>query len=140
MASIFTKIIEGSLPGHFVWRDELCVGFLSIAPLSAGHTLVVPRVECDHWLDLEPDLVAHLFTVTQSIGRAIEVVYKPEKVGTLVLGLEVPHVHIHVSPIWNATDLDFHKADSSVTSDALTVEAEKIRVALRELGHSQVSD
>jgi diadenosine tetraphosphate (Ap4A) HIT family hydrolase len=140
MASVFTQIIEGSLPGHFVWRDELAVGFLSIAPLNRGHTLVVPRAEVDHWLDLEPELVAHLFSVAQSVGRAIQAAYQPEKVGMVVLGLEVPHVHIHVAPIWGPTDLDFHNADPGVANEVLAAEAETLRAALGELGYSQASD
>ena len=140
MASVFTQIIEGSLPGHFVWRDELAVGFLSIAPLNRGHTLVVPRAEVDHWLDLEPELVAHLFIVAQSVGRAIQAAYQPEKVGMVVLGLEVPHVHIHVAPIWGPTDLDFHNADPGVANEVLAAEAETLRAALGELGYSQASD
>ena len=72
MATLFTKIIDGELPAHFVWKDDVCVAFLSIAPLKPGHTLVVPRAEVDHWLDLEPETVAHLSVVSQSLGRAID--------------------------------------------------------------------
>ena len=139
MATLFTKIIEGDLPGHFVWRDELCVGFLSIAPLNPGHTLVVPRVEVEHWIDLDAQLVGHLFQVTQSIGKAIAKAYNPLKVGTIVLGLEVPHVHVHVVPVWNPTDLDFHNADSSVSPESLAREAGNIRGALTALGYAQVA-
>ncbi|MFP6640580.1 MAG: HIT family protein, partial [Myxococcota bacterium] len=110
MPSLFTKIIEGELSAHFVWRDEVCVAFLSIAPLASGHTLVVPRAEVDHWLDLEPETVAHLSMVSQSIGRAIFRVYEPIKVGTITAGLEVPHVHFHVVPIWKPSVLDFENA------------------------------
>jgi diadenosine tetraphosphate (Ap4A) HIT family hydrolase len=139
MATLFTKIIAGDIPGHFVWKDELCVGFLSIAPLNPGHTLVVPRVEVEHWIDLEPDLVGHVFRVTQSIGKAIQKEYDPVKVGTIVLGLEVPHVHVHVVPVWNPTDLDFHNADSSTPPEDLAREAGRIRAALGALDFSQVA-
>ncbi len=139
MATLFTKIIEGELPGQFVWKDEFCVGFLSIAPLNPGHTLVVPRAEVEHWIDLDAPLVGHLFQVSQSIGKALAKEYNPLKVGTVVLGLEVPHVHIHVVPIWNPTDLDFHNADASTAPESLAREAERIRGALSELGFSQVS-
>ena len=71
LATLFTKIINGELPAHFVWKDDLCVGFLSIAPLQPGHTLVVPRVEVDHWLDLEPSVVSHLALVSQKIGAEV---------------------------------------------------------------------
>jgi diadenosine tetraphosphate (Ap4A) HIT family hydrolase len=139
MATLFTKIIEGKLPAHFVWKDEACVAFLSIAPLKPGHTLVVPRAEVDHWLDLEPETIAHLSIVTHSIGRAIMHAYQPVKVGSVILGLEVPHVHIHVAPIWSPTDLDFHNARAGTPQAELAREAEKLRGALRELGFDEVS-
>jgi histidine triad (HIT) family protein len=140
MATLFTRIIEGELPAHFVWRDPICVGFLSIAPLKPGHTLVVPRVEVDHWLDLEPETVAHMAKVTQSIGRGLKQAYEPLKVGSVILGLEVPHVHVHVAPIWSPTDLDFHNANANAKPDDLASEAVKVRGALRELGYAEVSE
>lgn len=139
MASLFTKIIDGELPGHFVWKDEVCVALLSIAPLRPGHTLVVPRAEVDHWLDLEPETVAHLSMVSQSIGRAIWRAYRPVKVGTITAGLEIPHVHFHVVPIWSPTDLDFENAATGTSNEDLVREAEKVRQALRDLGYAEVS-
>jgi len=138
--TIFTRIIRGELPAHFVWKDELCVGFLSIAPLSPGHTLVVPRAEVDHWLDLEPDLVKHLAAVAQQIGKGIEKAFRPVKVGSLILGLEVPHVHIHVSPIWKPTDLDFAQANHKAKPAELAEAAGRLRSALRELGFASVAE
>ena len=140
MATLFTKIIEGELPAHFVWKDALCVGFLSIAPLKPGHTLVVPRAEVDHWLDLEPETVAHLSVVAQKIGKAQMRAYAPVRVGTIVLGLEVPHVHVHVAPIWTPTDLDFHNAKPGTPQEDLVREAETMRRALRELGYPEVDE
>lgn len=140
MPTLFSKIIAGELPAHFVWKDEVCVGFLSIAPLKPGHTLVVPRAEVDHWLDLEPDVVKHLAGVTHAIGKAIQNAYDPVKVGSIILGLEVPHVHIHVAPIWTPTDLDFHNANPNVAPEELAREADVVRAALRDLGHAEVSD
>lgn len=113
MASIFTMIINGDLPGRFVYSDDRCVAFLTIEPLSPGHTLVVPRQEVDHWIDLEADLAAHLFTVAQRIGQAIDVVYRPTRVGLIIAGLEVPHVHLHVVGINRERDLNFANADRS---------------------------
>ena len=101
MPTIFTRIIDGDLPGTFVWRDDRCVAFLSINPLRDGHTLVVPREEVDHWIDCPEDLRNHLFGVAQTIGRAIDAVWHPERVGLTLVGLDVPHLHIHVSPIWS---------------------------------------
>jgi histidine triad (HIT) family protein len=119
VATVFTKIIQGELPGRFVWRDERCVAFLSINPLRPGHTLVVPIAEIDHWLDLDADLVGHLMQVAHEIGRAQQRIWAPEKVGLMIAGLEVPHVHLHVVPIWGVNDLDFSNADTGPAADAL---------------------
>lgn len=141
MASVFTMIINGDLPGRFVWKDERCVAFLTITPLTPGHTLVVPREEVDHWLDLDADLLAHLAGVSQSIGKALQQAFDPVKVGVIIAGLEVPHTHIHLVPIRNeVSDLDFANADQNPDPEELDRNAGLIRAALRELGYSQVSD
>jgi len=138
MPSIFTQIINGEMPGHFVWKDELCVAFLTIAPLKPGHTLVVPREEVDSWTDLDPDVMKHLTGVAQAIGRALDKAYQPEKVGLTILGLEVRHVHLHVSCIWKPTDLDFGNADHNASPESIAKAAELVRRTLRELGHGEV--
>ncbi|CAN5513976.1 HIT family protein [soil metagenome] len=130
MASIFTRIIEGELPGRFVWRDERCVAFLSINPLRPGHTLVVPIAEVDHWIDLEPDLAAHLMGVAQIIARAQQAAFSPVKVALLTLGLEVPHTHLHLVPIDHEADVHFEQADPDPDPAALDDAADRIRVAL----------
>ena len=140
MASIFTKIIEGELPGQFVWKDDAAVAFMSIAPLKPGHTLVVPRAEVDHWIDLEPSAMQHLSIVAHAIGNAIQQGFDPVKVGTTVLGLEVPHVHIHVVPIWTPFDLDFANADKDAKPEDIAAAAATVREELRKAGHAQVSD
>lgn len=140
MASIFTKIIDGELPGHFVWRDDVCVAFLTIAPLKPGHTLVVPIEEVDSWTDLEPEVMQHLSGVAHAIGRALDKVYEPEKVGLTILGLEVRHVHLHVSCIWKPTDLDFGNANANASPASIAAEAVVVRDALRDLGYDQVVD
>jgi histidine triad (HIT) family protein len=140
LASIFTKIIEGDLPGHFVWKDDAVVAFLSIAPLKPGHTLVVPRREVDHWIDLEPAEMQHLTAVAHQVGKAIQTGFQPVKVGTTILGLEVPHVHIHVVPIWSPFDLDFANADSDAKQEDIAAAAVTVRDELRKLGRSEVSD
>jgi histidine triad (HIT) family protein len=137
MASIFTRIIDGELPGRFVWRDPLAVAFLSIEPLKPGHTLVVPRQEVDHWLDLEPELAAHLMRVAQAVGRGIQRAFRPAKVGLVILGLEVRHVHLHLSPIDGMRDLDFAHADRKPDPEQMDAAAERLRAALRELGHAE---
>ena len=140
MPSLFTKIIRGEVPGRFVWRDERAVGFLTIAPLRPGHTLVVPIAEIDHWLDVPPELMQHLTLVAQKIGQAVQRTFRPEKVGLMIAGLEVRHVHLHVVPIQSLGDLDFAKADANAKPEALDAAAEKLRAALREAGHREVAE
>ena len=132
MATLFTRIINGELPGRFVWRDDRVVAFLTIAPLKPGHVLVVPIEEVDHWIDLEPNLLAHLMEVSQVIGRAVDRAFSPEKVGMMIAGLEVPHVHVHVVPMTSVRDLDFANADSNPSDESLEEAAERIRAALAE--------
>jgi diadenosine tetraphosphate (Ap4A) HIT family hydrolase len=140
MPTLFTRIIDGELPGTFVWRDPDVVAFLSIQPVQPGHALIVPRAEVDHWIDLEPELLAHVTSVAQTIARAEQAVYSPHKVGLLVAGLEVPHVHVHVIPLVRGeSDLHLDQAHDT-TPEQLGAEAEKIRAALRDLGADGVSE
>lgn len=139
MASLFTKIIAGELPGRFVWKDDRAVAFLTIAPLKPGHTLVVPREEIDHWLDLPQDLAAHLTHVAQSVGKGIQKAFGAPRVGLMIAGLEVPHVHLHVTPIWTLGDMNFANQDPNADPKDLDAAAEKLRAALRELGYAEVS-
>jgi histidine triad (HIT) family protein len=140
MPSVFTRIIEGEIPGTFVWRDDECVAFLSINPMKPGHTLVVPRQEVDHWIDLEADLTCHLFTVAQTIGQAQQQAFSPRRVGVMIVGDEVPHVHIHIVPIDSAGELSFAHADPNPPAGALDDAATRLRAALRSQGASGVSD
>jgi histidine triad (HIT) family protein len=140
MATIFTKIIEGELPGRFVWKDERAVAFLTINPVKPGHTLVVPREEVDHWIDLDPDLARHVMGVCHGVGRAIQQAFTPTRVGQAILGIEVPHVHVHLIPIDAIADLDFSKADTNPKAEALDAAAERIRRALTALGYAEVAD
>lgn len=134
MSTIFTKIIEGEIPGTFVWKDDQAVAFMSINPLRAGHVLVVSRDEVDHWLDCPPDLRDHLMEVCQTIGRAIYEVHSPAKVGFMIAGLEVPHLHIHLVPMDGVRDLDFANAAVSVEREELEAEAAAITNALTSMG------
>ncbi len=140
MPTAFSRIISGEFPGRFVWRDEQCVAFLTINPLKPGHTLVVPRQEVDHWLDLEPALATHLMLVAQTIGKALQQAYHPTKVALMIAGLEVPHTHLHLVPIDQPTDLDFARAEQHPDPVALDGAAETIREALRSLGYQQQVD
>jgi diadenosine tetraphosphate (Ap4A) HIT family hydrolase len=140
VASIFTKIIRGELPGRFVWRDDRAVAFLTIAPLRPGHTLVVPIEEIDHWLDMDPELTAHLTAVAQKVGTAVQQAFDPIKVAMMIAGLEVPHVHLHLVPIRALADMDFAGADPNPRPEDMDAAASKLRAALRAAGHSEVAD
>lgn len=99
MATIFTRIIEGEIPGHFVWDDAHCVAIMTLNPMKPGHLLVIPREEIDHWDDMSPELTAHLMGVSQTLAKAQKRAFPCERVGLMVVGLEVPHVHLHLVPI-----------------------------------------
>jgi len=140
VASIFTRIIRGELPGRFVWKDEHAVAFLTINPLRPGHTLVVPRLEIDHWIDLSPELAQHLMRVAQQVGQAIQLGFLPTRVGLMIAGLEVPHVHLHLVPVHDLRDFDFSRADKNPLPEAMDAAARTIRERLRELGCPEVCD
>jgi histidine triad (HIT) family protein len=135
MATIFTRIIDGELPGRFLWRDDRAVCFLTISPIATGHALVVPVDEVDHWVDLEPDLARHLMGVAHAVGRAQMQAFASRRIGLMIAGLEVPHTHLHVLPISSEADLDFAKADPSPDPGRLDEAAGRLRAALVELGH-----
>lgn len=135
MSTLFTKIIAGGLPGRFVWSDDTAVGFLSINPLGPGHTLVVPRAEIDHWVDADPVLVAHLTGVARAVGAAVARVWQPPRVGLVVAGFEVPHLHLHVFPAWDMAAFDFARAAPSVDAAEQDAHRDTLRAALREAGH-----
>ncbi|MEZ5180656.1 MAG: HIT family protein [Acidimicrobiales bacterium] len=139
MATLFTRIIDGEIPGRFVWRDDRCVAFLTIAPIATGHVLVVPRAEVDHWVDLDDDTAAHLMVVARKLGEAQMAAFSPSRIGLIVAGLEVPHTHVHVIPIESEADLDFRRADAGVAPEALDAAADALRAAVRRAGHSEVA-
>lgn len=128
--SVFSRIIEGQLPGHFVHRDERCVAILSINPIAPGHTLVVPRREVDLWTDLTEDETAHLMVVARRIGIAQRRVLGCERVGLIVAGFEVPHCHLHVIPANSMDDLDFSRAAATTDRVALDEMASDLGAAL----------
>ncbi len=136
MPTLFTKIINGELPGRFVYKDEHAVAFMTIQPISAGHTLVIPRQEIDHWIDMPDDIAQKVMLASQVVGRAIQKAYDPIKVGVMVAGLEVPHVHYHLIPIHQISDLNFAN-QKEATPDELEEAATKIRQAMREIGSGQ---
>ncbi len=134
MASVFTLIMEGKIPGNFVWQDDRATAFLTIQPIRQGHVLVVPREEVDQWSDLPLDLAAHLMQVSHKIANALKTAYPATRVGLMIAGLEVPHTHIHLVPMDSMDDLSFAFAKSA-EADELKATAEKIRTALVEQGH-----
>ena len=138
MPTIFTRIIDGEIPGTFVWRDERCVVFMSINPMARGHALVVPIEEVDHWVDADPELATHLFEVTRVIGVAQRAAFSPQRVGVIIAGYEVPHMHIHAIPTDAMSQLSFANAAASVDRDDLAAAAEAIRTELRAMGRTEV--
>ncbi len=140
MPSVFTRIINGELPGRFVWSDDVCVAFLSINPLQPGHTLVVPRVEVDHWIELDTTTAEHLLRVSKIIGEAQQEVFQPGRIGLMIAGFEVPHTHVHVVPIRGVHDLDFANAATNPDPRTLDTAAAELRAGLRALGRTEVPD
>ena len=138
MPTIFTRIIDGHIPGTFIWKDDVCVVFMSINPMAFGHALVVPREEVDHWVDASPELADHLFAVTRIIGVAQRDAFACNRVGVIIAGYEVPHMHIHVIPTMDMSQLSFANAAMTIDREALEDSAERIRIALRAAGHIHV--
>jgi histidine triad (HIT) family protein len=133
MTTIFTRIIEGQIPGTFVYRDSLCVAFLSINPLAAGHVLVVPIEEVDHWIDMSPELSAHMFAVSHRISRAISKAFPCTRVGLIIAGYEINHCHIHLIPTNTMSELNFANAAASVERNVLEAQAEKLMSELARI-------
>ncbi|WP_347329528.1 HIT family protein [Marinimicrobium locisalis] len=136
MASVFTKVISGEFPGHFVWKDDKAVVFMTIQPIREGHVLVVPREEVDHWDDLSPELLSHLTQVSQKVTKGLKEAYPAKRVGMMIAGLEVPHTHIHLVPLDSMGDLSFDHA-SGAEAEELAAAAANIRKALVAQGHSE---
>ncbi|MGH3743307.1 MAG: HIT family protein [Mycobacteriales bacterium] len=131
MASLFTRIIDRELPGRFVFEDDKTVAFLTIAPLKPGHTLVVPRTEVDDWLDLPADDRAALFAAAHTVALGVKRAFPCAKVALLALGLEVPHVHLHLVPIDSEAEANFANADPGVDPEDLDDAQARIVAALR---------
>lgn len=127
MASIFTRIVRGEIPSYKVAESERYLAFLDVFPLVPGHTLVIPKVEVDYLFDLDPDLLSDLLPFAQPIARAIEKVVPCERVGLSVIGLEVPHAHVHLVPINSIRDLDFSQPKKKMTPAEFEAMASAIR-------------
>lgn len=131
MASVFTKIINGELPGRFVYTDDVSVAFLSIAPLTPGHTLVVPREEIDQWTDAGQPLLDHCVGVARQLGNAVKRAFGAPRAGLVIAGLEVPHLHVHVFPVWSLGDFSFANARPA-SDEELDDAAARLRTALAQ--------
>ncbi|PWE00976.1 HIT family protein [Marinilabilia rubra] len=127
MATIFSKIIAGEIPGFKIAEDDRFYAFLDINPLAKGHTLVVPKQETDYLFDLEDSLLADMMVFSKNVARAIEKAVTCKRVGVAVLGLEVPHAHIHLVPINSEGDISFSKPKLKLDKEEMAAIAEKIR-------------
>ncbi|MEZ5006731.1 MAG: HIT family protein [Chitinophagales bacterium] len=131
MATIFTKIINGEIPCYKIAEDENCFAFLDINPLNQGHTLVIPKKEVDYIYDLEDELLSNLFIFSKKIALAIEKTIPCERIGVAVIGLEVPHAHIHLCPINGIGDLNFANPKKEFSKEVFETTAAKIRAHLK---------
>jgi histidine triad (HIT) family protein len=129
MPTLFTRIITGELPGRFVYTDDVAVVFLSIAPITPGHALVVPRAEVNQWTDAPDEVLRHLMDVAKKVGNAAKAAYGAPRAGLIIAGLEVPHLHIHVFPAWSMETFDFHNAKQATDAE-LDEAAAKLAAAL----------
>lgn len=133
MTTVFTKIINRELPGRFVYEDDDVVGFLTIEPMTQGHTLVVPRAEIDQWQDVDGAVFAQVMAVAQRIGKAVCRAFDAERAGMIIAGLEVPHLHVHVFPARSLADFGFAGVDRNPSAESLDEAQAKIKAALAEL-------
>lgn len=131
MASIFTKIIKREIPGHIVAEDDRFIAFLDVMPLVEGHTLVVPKNEVDYIFDLDNSTLADLMLFAKKVAVALEQAVPCKRIGVAVIGLEVPHTHIHLVPLNSMGDINFTKSKLSLSAEVMKSIAEKIR---KEIG------
>lgn len=129
MASIFSKIVAGDIPCHRVAENAAFLAFLDIMPLAPGHTLVIPKVEVDRIWDLEPALLGELHVFSQKVALAMEDVMPCQRVGQAVIGLEVPHAHVHLIPLNAVADINFERPKLQVTQEELADVTARIRGA-----------
>ena len=126
MATIFSRIVKGEIPSYKVAEDERFYAFLDINPLAEGHTLVIPKQEVDYLFDLDPETLSGLTLFAQRVAKAIEKEIPCKRIGVAVLGLEVPHAHIHLVPLNRESDIDFHKPKLKLTPERFMEIANRI--------------
>ena len=135
MASLFTKIINGEIPGRFVWADDVCVAFLTIEPLTDGHCMVVTREEIEQWTDADDATWSHVQRVAKIIGQAQQAEWGTPRVGMLLEGFLVPHLHVHVWPAAGPEDFDPHATMRDVSDETFEENADRLRRQLVTQGH-----
>jgi histidine triad (HIT) family protein len=126
MASIFTKIINGEIPCHKIAETEHHLAFLDISPLAVGHTLVIPKKEIDYIFDIDDQELAALHVFSKKIAKAIEKAIPCKRIGVAIIGLEVPHTHIHLIPLQSVQDINFSRAKMVLSQEELAATAAKI--------------
>jgi histidine triad (HIT) family protein len=119
MTSIFSKIISGEIPSHKIAENDKFLAFLDVSPLVKGHTLVIPKFETDYIFDLQDELLAEILVFSKSVAKKIEKVIPCKRIGVAVIGLEVPHAHVHLVPMNTADDLNFTRTKLSITQKEL---------------------
>ncbi|MDR2928458.1 MAG: HIT family protein [Cytophagaceae bacterium] len=127
MSTIFTKIVNGEIPSYKIGENEKCYAFLDINPVAKGHTLVIPKVEVDYIFDLNDDTFAELMLFARKVAKSIEKTVPCNRIGVAVLGLEVPHAHIHLVPIQSEADLSFSRPKLKLPPNEMETIAQKIR-------------
>jgi diadenosine tetraphosphate (Ap4A) HIT family hydrolase len=135
MSTLFTRILNGEIPGRFVWREPDVGAFLTTGPLADGHTLVVPTEEVDRWTDASPETLAKVMEVARRIGAVQVEVFDAARAGLIVAGYEINHLHVHVWPSRSMAEFNFATADQNPDPDVLDANAEKLREGLRAAGY-----
>ena len=129
MASIFSKIVAGDIPCHRIAENDEFLAFLDINPLAEGHTLVIPKTEVDYFFDLDAGLLSRINLFAQDVAQKIEAAIPCKRVGVAVIGLEVPHAHMHLIPLQNVADINFERPKLTFAADELAATAERIKRA-----------
>ena len=137
MTSVFTHILEGTSPGRFLWRDDVCFAILTIEPRRAGHALVIPLEEVDSWTDLPEEVAMHIFRVGRLIGLAQQAEWRSPRVGVMYEGYMVPHSHLHVWPSWTVFEYSHTGIDRGAKPHDLDTAAERLRARLIADGHGE---
>ena len=129
MPSIFSRIVAGEIPCHKIAEDDRFLAFLDIMPLAEGHTLVIPKLEVDRYFDLPDDILRDINVFARDVALKLERAIPCERVGVAVIGLEVPHAHVHLIPLSGVADINFERPKLQFSQDELATAAVKIRQA-----------